>query len=489
MKNSLFVTCAFFLTLTFVTSAAADIKIKKTSRMNLPDIPKSMKNPQTGETMDIGKLPDSIVLIKGARTLTEMRTDRSGTKTVYTRLRQCDLGRELSYDNKSKKYTVTNFSANPKTLSKGSPIDKESGGTVIFSTTYTDTGERQQILGYPARRVKSVTTSKPSPDACQKQAMKIETDGWYIDLPAFSCPAFSAPEQPGADGERSCRDEIVYQINGKAEKGFAVKETMTMTLDKNPPMAMIHEVTEITNTELDVALFDPPPGYIEDKDPINKNAGQPAPHDVNDNSSSSTATTNDPTPTVPTNAGETALQSKRPGAIRIGIAQPKIQMPENNDDHTAPLEMTAAIRDSLVDSLKAENVEAIRLASDAPESEAKQRECDYIFYTSVTQKRGGGGMFGKMVAMSVMSMAGAMVPGVGGMIASTVASQVMGQQMGKIAKAKDEFTLDYKVTDLNAAVLSKAVTKAKAKTDGEDVLSTQLKQASIVVLGEIAKKK
>jgi hypothetical protein len=143
----------------------------------------------------------------------------------------------------------------------------------------------------------------------------------------------------------------------------------------------------------------------------------------------------------------------------------------------------------LVDSLKTETVEAIRLNSDAPESEAKQTECDYIFYTNVTQKRGGGGMFGKMIAMGAISIAGAMVPGVGGMVASTVASQVMGQQMGKIAKAKDEFTFDYKVTDLNAAVMSKAVTKAKAKEDGEDVMTPLIKQASTTVMGEIGKKR
>jgi len=38
-------------------------------------------------------------------------------------------------------------------------------------------------------------------------------------------------------------------------------------------------------------------------------------------------------------------------------------------------------------------------------------------------------------------------------------------------------------------VLSKGVTEAKAKEDGKDVLTPQIKQASTVVLGEIAKKK
>lgn len=499
MKNLVFAACAFFLTFAFVTPAAADIKVKKTSRLNMPNMPPPMRNPQTGEMMDPSKLPDSMVLIKGARMLTEMRhesnTGMGKKKYITTQLRQCDLGRELRYTNKSKKYFVTNFSASPQNLTTASPAEKdskESGGTVTYSITYTDTGERQQMHGYPARRVKSVMMVKPSPDACQKQAMKIETDAWYIDLPTFSCPTFSTAAQPGNDNERGCNDKIIYQLNGTPERGFAVKETMTMTSDGNPSVAIIHEVAEINQTELDAALFDVPPGYTEDKDSSSGSTAQnnSAPSDSsNNNASLPTATTNNPPPTMPANASDTALQPKKPGVVRIGIAKPKIQMPEDKDDHTAPLTMSSAVRDSLIDSLKAENVEAIRLATDTPEAEAKQKECDYIFYANVTQKRGGGGMFGKMVAMTAISMAGAMVPGVGAMIASTVASQVMAQQMGKAAKAKDEFTLDYKLTDLNAAVLSQAVTKAKAKTDGEDVLTTQIKQASTAVLGEIAKKK
>ncbi len=65
----------------------------------------------------------------------------------------------------------------------------------------------------------------------------------------------------------------------------------------------------------------------------------------------------------------------------------------------------------------------------------------------------------------------------------------MGQTMGKTAKAKDEFTFDYKATDLSNIVLSQAVTKVKTKTDGEDVLTSQIKQASTAVISGITSKK
>ena len=510
MKRSLFVICAFFLTLTFVTSAAADIRIKKKSRMSVPGMPEPVRNPATGAISDPFKSPDITVLIKGPRMLTEMR-QRSGTgmgakSTVMTRLRQCDLGREVSYTNSSKKYTVTNFSSTntaQKTSARGkTAATTQQGGVVTFSINYNDTGERQQMFGYTARRVKSLMSLTPSPDACEKNKMEIETDGWYIDLPGLTCPAFPSPPSSNQDEERRCHDQVQFQVSGQHNPGFAVKETRVMKMDGMPSMTMIEEITEISSTDLDVALFEVPPGYTENKHNNESSAVATAHHGTNLNGPSSnpspdsnisSANTNFsamPTATTPaTAATDTALQPKKVGVIRIGIAKPKVKMPDDKNDYTAPLELSTAVRDSLIESLKGEQIETIRLSTDTPEAEAKQKECDYIFYANVTQKRGGGGMFGKMVLMSAGSMVGMMVPGVGGMIASTVGSMVMQQTMGKAAKAKDELTFDYKVVGLDNAVLSQNITKAKTKQDGEDALTPQIKQASIIVLGEIAKKK
>lgn len=108
---------------------------------------------------------------------------------------------------------------------------------------------------------------------------------------------------------------------------------------------------------------------------------------------------------------------------------------------------------------------------------------------TVAQKRGGGGMFGKMIGMGAVSAASVFVPGIGGMVASTIASQVMSRTMMKNAKAKDEFTLDYKVVGMDKVILTQAIVKNKAEKDGDDVLTPQIQQASKTVLAEIAKKK
>lgn len=493
MKNKLFAACAIVFTMALTAIAQADIKIIKNTRMDIPGMPAGMKNPVTGEIMDPGKMPPKTILIKGQRMLTETRQEQKGPtgtmKTIISQLKQCDLGRDLSYTNKSKKYTAAYFNSAPKQATKGKQEIKASGGgTVTFTMSYTDTGERREILGYPARRVKSVMTTTPSADACEKRSMKMETDAWLIDLPKFSCPMFSPPaEAPGIGGEGGCNDKIIYNIVGKPDNGFAVKETMTMSMAGNPPMTMTSEVTEIAKTELDAQLFEVPPGYTESKESIRESQNAAAPDSSASQQPAFSAAA--PSPSQPAALNSDGLGPKRAGVVRVGIAKPNIKMPDSKDDTTGPLQLSAAVRDSFVESLKGETIEAIRLSTDTPESEARQKECDYIFYANVTQKRGGGGMFGKMVAMGAMTAVSVLVPGVGGLIAGTVGNVVMSQTMNKTAKAKDEFTLDYKVTDPAGTLLSQAVTKAKTKEDGEDVLTPQLKQASATVLGEINRKR
>ena len=64
----------------------------------------------------------------------------------------------------------------------------------------------------------------------------------------------------------------------------------------------------------------------------------------------------------------------------------------------------------------------------------------------------------------------------------------MGSAIKEFQKAKDEFTFEYKATDISGVVIAQGVTKAKAKQDGEDVLTSQIKQASTITLGEIQRK-
>lgn len=492
---------ASVLMICFVATVAADVRIKVSKRKTMPGMPAPFRHPQTGETRDPSRLPDSTVLVKNARMRTDVRTEvpsmtNGFKKIVMTTIKQCDLGRQVMFTNDKKHYSVMPFggaSGAPSAAPKNS-TDKR-GGVVKASITFTDTGERQQMFGLTARRVKSVMVLTPGPDAsCTKAAFRRESDGWYVDLPGHSCPLeFAQPEHIG-DGQ-SCSDVFELQTTGKPETGFAVKETMTLTMDGQPPITITSEATELAQTELDDVLFDVPEGYEENRtsaqnggDTQTRGLGltQNVPP-VTDASAVAQVASETPHAAGPT----PVLGPKQPGVVRFGVARPEVQTPDSKSDPSAGDEMASAARAGLMAALKKESwIEVVALTSRQPEQEANEKGCDYILYSKVTQKRGGGGLFGNTMAMSALGMATSMlIPGVGGMVAGAITNIAMSQTMGKAAKPKDEFSLEYRaITPDNMTLIQGAGQKAKVSKPGEDVLTPQLEKAAATIAAEAKKK-
>lgn len=468
--------------------AQTEITIKKKSSMKIPGmpamptLPPGMSNPM--ESMENRK---STVYIKGARMRTDMNLkspDGKGPMT-FTTIVQCDKQRRVQFSNKKKKYYLESTSAPTSAEVKNST----KGGYVTVNGSVTDTGERAKLFGYEARHLKETITFTPSKNACMKEPMQIETEGWYADIPEFSCPMKRDPREFQMD--KNCFDEVDFQMKS-AINGIPLKEIKKITM-QGMTMIMEEEAVEILKTPLSDALFEPPANYkaantlkeVKDNSPDDSTTTE-----MDSTFSQPTVSSTNPSPTfaLPTAGIEKPPVSvKQPGIIRIGIAKPKVTTPDTKKDPAAGDDIAQATITSLVESLKSEKVEAIVLETDFPENECKERGCNYIFYATITQKRGGGGMFGKVMVMGAVTGASIFVPGIGGLIASTIASQVMGRTMDKNAKAKDEFTFEYKVVRLDKTVLSQAATKAKTAKDGEDILTPQILQASKTVLGEIAK--
>src|SRR5213079_2095914 len=136
------------------------------------------------------------------------------------------------------------------------------GGLVTMTVNTSDTGERKQMFGFTARHLKRTTMSQSSPDACAQQQMKIETDGWYINLEyGLSCPAQRPPQRPGM-ASAGCRDRYQYKHNGPSNHGYPLIETTTMFgADGSATFSMTKEVIELSRQTLDAALFDVPAGY------------------------------------------------------------------------------------------------------------------------------------------------------------------------------------------------------------------------------------
>lgn len=474
-----FIISALFVSVSF---AQTDIQIKKKTSRTMPGmekIPTGQMAPEAAAALKKINDTQTTVYLRNS----QMRTDVTGNMLkpmggfesfTSSTVIQCDKQRITTFDTKSKKYYQ--YSMNGQTSS-----DAKSRGSVSITGSVTDTGERAKLFGYDARRLKQTYLFTPAGNSCLKGKMQMEVDGWYAEMPEFSCPMKMAlPENMSGE---DCMDAFNLQVKGELT-GVALKEVKKITFD-GQTMTIEEEATAVNKVTLPASFFEPPTGY---------KAGNPASNSTNSTQTDKTI----PSTTIPNTSESLSLPSaaiekqsvteKKAGTIRVGIAIPKVTTPESKKDPNAGADIGIAVTKSLLETLRAENVEAIELTSDAPESECAATRCDYIFYANVTQKRGGGGMFKSMILMGAATMAGGLIPGVGGMIASTVGSQVMGQTMGKTAKAKDEFTLEYKAVALDKTVLSQATTKNKTKEDGEDVLTPQLQAASKTVLGEIAKK-
>src|SRR5207244_5516130 len=136
------------------------------------------------------------------------------------------------------------------------------GGLVTMTVNTIDTGERKEMFGFTARHLKRTMMSQSSPDACQQQHMKIETDGWYINLEyGLSCPTQRPPQRPGM-ASTGCRDRYQYKHNGPSNLGYPLVETTTVYgADGSATFTMTKEVIELYRQTLDAALFDVPAGY------------------------------------------------------------------------------------------------------------------------------------------------------------------------------------------------------------------------------------
>jgi hypothetical protein len=182
-------------------------------------------------------------------------------------------------------------------------------------------------------------------------------------------------------------------------------------------------------------------------------------------------------------------------AVRVGIVTPKAQLGQGN----AGQDVADPVRVLIMSYMAGPALELVPLQARIPaqiEAEARAAGVTHVLYTNVEQKKGRGGMGGFM--SKVGPMAG-MLPGVGalggaaGSMAASVATQaiataaaqaaqqsamdsLMQAQSGSV-KAKDEITLQYQLVTVGGAKPPlEATLSAKAKQDGEDLLSQLVEQ-------------
>lgn len=190
-------------------------------------------------------------------------------------------------------------------------------------------------------------------------------------------------------------------------------------------------------------------------------------------------------------AGNTSPGAKQAGVIRLGLATVKTGAV---GEAINAADLAAAVQSTLTSFLKVPNVEVIPLEarlSSAITAEAQQKECDYVIYTNVSHKKGGGGGFGGMFGQALGTAIGQTGIGHTGSVAGNIAGQVATQSivsatsLSSNVKSKDEITLDLKLNKGDGSAALAKVYKVKAKSNGDDIISQVIEQAAEEVVATI----
>jgi hypothetical protein len=203
--------------------------------------------------------------------------------------------------------------------------------------------------------------------------------------------------------------------------------------------------------------------------------------DVSDNSS---GIVNSSIKKAAPSAAPAAIGPKKEGTIRIGA----IVKTGAVGSGIAAADLANAVQNALGQHVKGTKVEIVPIEaklSTAQAEEARQKECDYVLQATASHKKGGGGFggFGKMLS-SV-----APVMGVGGVAGHIAASTIItAASLSGSMKNKDEVTLDLAVSPAGGTnqVLAQQF-KAKAKGDGDDIISAVVEQAAAAIVHSVGK--
>jgi hypothetical protein len=196
-----------------------------------------------------------------------------------------------------------------------------------------------------------------------------------------------------------------------------------------------------------------------------------------------------------TPAGPAVLAEKKAGVVRIGIVMPKSQLGQGAQGPSAG----EPLRGMLAQYLAGPSVEVISIAALLPEqidAESKLKLCDYLVYSSISQKKATGGLSMMKNAGSLANMIPmvGMMNGAGAMAAATAATAAttatQAATMSSAIKAKSDVILEYHMTVMGnpSPALSNSLT-AKATADGEDVITPLVEKEAIAIMTEVSKKK
>lgn len=358
----------------------------------------------TIKTNMAGQDMQSTTMIKGLRERSE--TSMGGMNMGMVSVTQCDLKRTIQINDRARKYIITPMDSDDPPIgaaSEGAMGASTGGGTsrrggiVTMTVNATDTGERKQMFGFTARHLKRTMISESSPDACQPQQMKMETDGWYINLEyGLSCGGTGRPPQMGGrPAPQGCRDRYQFKRTGPVNLGYPLIETTTMYgSDGSVQFTMNKEVIELSRQTLDAALFDVPAGYTEARSQ-QEMYSRPSVSEMQEMGRQQESQAN----------SRESSMSRTPSTANARV---KIGVVEFNNKAKATVS-TDSLREQLIGMLNGDGLDAIALNASSPSEaaiEAKAKGCGYILYTDISTLKTAsagkkiGGLLGRATGVS-----------------------------------------------------------------------------------------
>ena len=218
------------------------------------------------------------------------RSPEARTEPSSVFIQRCDLGQSFHLRPNVKEFSSSSYPPKPPTPQQEKQLAVENSDrgepakpTLRIETTTVDTGERQEMFGYVARRVTTTVRQTPLDGATSQSSLSV-TDGWYIDLDrSISCDPEPSPGSKRSGllsgyisvraGGRQPIDIPEFIDNGKRETGLPLSETKT-----SPMMTKFADGTSTTNDSqiksevivleravLDPALFEIPSEYKQVK--------------------------------------------------------------------------------------------------------------------------------------------------------------------------------------------------------------------------------
>lgn len=447
MKSKLFLFAFLIFTVSLVSAITSAQRRTETDKPITGDFKITFKTSVAGQSMQ------STTMIKGQRERSETSINAGAYTMSTVNITQCDMKRTIQINDRARKYLITPMDDGSSTSagSTGAPRTSAApatrGGVVTMTVNTVDTGERKEIMGFTARHIKRTTIMESSPDACTQQKMKIETDGWYINLEyGLSCPANRSSYSGAPTTAGGCRDRYVYKTTGPANIGYPLQETMTMYgADGSVTATTTKEVLEISRQSLDAALFDIPAGYSQASSQ-QEMYSMPSMDEM-------MASSQQPSRTESGNQSQPTAPAAR---IRVGVVQ------LNNKTKTSAA--TDSLQQQLVAALTAQGIDAVALNAISPSeavAEAQAKQVAYILYTDIATLKSPsagkkiGGMFGR-------------------------ATGIGSGETGK-AEAKLDFRL---VATGNSSPVAQSSASAKEET-AEASLSAAIRDEALAVIGAI----